>query len=164
MCYQEIDGRAKKCPFCHHWQHRLMSIGYSPTIAILPIFLVIILIGIMLSRYFNQGEAFELHRSELTIQPTEMKFGETQCGPTVVILGTITNSGDRGWKDVNVEILFKDKDGKLIDGDQDRLYSMNIPPHGNAVLKTSMKREFPADQYKDYTITILSAKDSRAWP
>ena len=164
MCCQEIDGRAKKCPFCHHWQHPLLTLGYSPATAVVPIGLFVILFGFMMTRVFNQGEPFEPHQAELTVTQSEMKFGETECGPTVVILGTLSNSGDRGWKDVNAEVKFMDKTGKMIDGDQERQYFAEILPHSETVFKVSMKREFPANQYANYTITIVSARDRQAWP
>ena len=164
MCCQEIDGRAKKCPYCQHWQSTLPIFLYRPIAVAIPLTIFLLLFGVMMQKIFNQGEPYEPHKAELTIAHSEMKFGTTQCGPTVVILGTIANSGDYGWKDVNVEVRFKDKDGKMSDGGQDRQYSMVIPPHGDAVFKASMKQEFPADQYTDYTIEILSAKDRRAWP
>lgn len=96
-----------------------------------------------------------------------MKFGtETnRChGATVDVLGTLKNTGQFSWKDINVEVQFFGVDGKLVDGGQKLQYSLEAPAGGEAVFKVSMTREFPQEMYKDYKIKILSAKDNRVWP
>ena len=164
MCCEEISAKAKKCPHCQHWQHPLLTFGYSPALVVVPISLFIILFGIMLGTVFHEGEPFQGHENELIIQNSEMLFGENQCGPTVTVLGTIKNTGLLSWKNVNIEIQFFDKHGRMIDGNQKTKYFMGIPAEKEAVFKISMNREFPQDLYKDYTVNIISAEDSRAWP
>jgi hypothetical protein len=165
ICYQEIDSRAKKCPYCHHWQRPWLAISYSPVIAALPVAVMLLAFGILLNKTFSRGEPFELHRADLQIKEAQMTFGNvTNCGPTVAVLGTFKNAGRFSWKDINVEVQFFGADGKLIDGGQRMQYALEAPAGGEAVFKVSMKREFPQESYKDYKIRILSAKDNRVWP
>lgn len=165
ICFQEIDTRAKKCPYCHHWQRPWLAISYSPIIAALPFGLVLLGFGFLMHKTFSSGEPFEQHRDELQVKEAHMTFGNiTNSGPTVVVLGTFKNTGRFSWKDINVEVQFLGADGKLVDGGQRLQYSLDAPAGGEAVFKVSMKREFPQDLYKDYKIKILSAKDSRVWP
>lgn len=165
ICCQEIDARAKKCPYCHHWQRPWLAISYSPVIAALPLAVMLLGFGILIHRIFSSGEPFDLHRDELRIKESHMTFGAvTNCGPTVAVLGTFENTSQFSWKDINVEVQFFGADAKLMDGGQRMQYSLEASAGGEAVFKVSMKREFPQDSYKDYKIRILSAKDNRAWP
>ena len=166
MCFQEIDTRAKICPYCRHWQSSWVAISYTPIIAVLPLGLMLLGFGLLMHKTFGSGEPFEQHRGELLIKASEMKFGtETNCchGATVDVLGTLKNTGRFSWKDINVEVQYLGADGKLVDGGQKLQYSLEAPPSGEAVFKVSMRREFPQDIYKDHKIRILSAKDSRTW-
>src|ERR1035437_3912382 len=146
ICFQEIDARAKKCPFCHHWQRPWLAISYSPIIASLPLGLMLLGFGFLMYKTFNSGEPFEQHRGELLIKASEMKFGtETNCchGATADVLGTLKNTGHFSWKDINVEAQFLGADGKLVDGGQKLQYSLEAPAGGEVVFKVSMRREFP---------------------
>lgn len=167
ICYQEIDSRAKKCPYCHHWQRPWLAISYSPVVAALPLAMMLLAFGILMHRTFGGGESFDLHRGELQIKGSEMTFGtQSNCchGATVDVLGTLKNTGSVSWKDVNVEVQFFGQDGKLVDGGQQMQYALEVPAAGEAVFKVSMRREFPQETYKEHKIRVLSAKDSRTWP
>lgn len=167
ICFQEIDTRAKKCPYCHHWQRPWLAISYSPIIAALPLGLMLLGFGFLMHKTFSRGEPFEQHRGELQIKASEMKFGTaSNCcnGARVEVLGTLKNTSQFSWKDINVEVQFIGADGKLVDGGQQLQYSLEAPAGGEAVFKVSMRREFPLEIYKDYKIRILSAKDNRVWP
>jgi len=167
ICFQEIDTRAKKCPYCHHWQRRWHAISFSPLIPLLPLGLCLLGFGFLLHTTFSIGEPFEKHRGELLIKESEMKFGtETNScnGPTVIVLGTFKNTSRFSWKEINVEVQFIGANGKLVDGGQKLLYSLEAPAGGEAMFKISMKREFPQEMYQNYKIRILSARESKTWP
>jgi hypothetical protein len=167
MCCQEIDAKAKKCPFCHHWQSRAVGWCYHPLVTILPIGVMFVTAGAMIQSTFNSGEPFESHRDELVIKESAMKFGtQSNCcnGATVDVLGTLKNTSRFSWKDINVEARFYGEHGKLMDGGQKLQYSLEVPAGSEAVFKVSLRRDFPQEAYKTHTIKILSAKDNRSWP
>lgn len=165
MCYKEIDSRAKKCPHCHHWQNKISMIVWNPAFAVflvmIPYVAVFIFIGTAFKGMFDQGEDFTSYRNQITISEPELKFGETSCGPTVVVMGKMTNNSSLSWKDVQLEVRFYDKNEKLVDTDQKEKYSFVVPANDVSTFKVSIPREFPEDQYTSSEVRILSASDAR---
>lgn len=165
MCYKEIDSRAKKCPYCQHWQYKISMVVFHPAfgvfIVLIPFLLVYIFVGLMFKGMFDKGEDFTPYRNQITINESELKFGETSCGPTVVAMGIMTNNSSLSWEDVQLEVRFYDKENELIDTDQKNKYSFVVPANDISTFKVSIPREFPEEQYASCKVRILSAKDSR---
>ena len=172
MCYMEIPDKAKKCPYCQHWQYKLSMITLHPAFGVgLCLLMFLILFGflsMMLGGIFNKGESFSDHKDSLNPTKTEMKFGEqTRCGgegkyPTVAVIGKIENKSDLYWKDVVIETQFFNKQDKLIDTKQKEQYGFVVPAHGESSFKLSVDMEFPKEEYENYKVFIRSARDSRA--
>jgi hypothetical protein len=77
--------------------------------------------GTMIETTFSEGEAFSHFSNAVSVVETKIVFGVSGCehkSPTVVILGKIQNDSPVSWKDVRLEAIFFDKDGKLIDATQ----------------------------------------------
>ncbi len=161
MCCQEIDTRARKCPFCHQWQNKISTFLLNPRFSGLLVIIGFLSIPYYLSNRFDSGENFQQYLGQIEISESEMKFGENSCGPSIVILGKVMNRSKFSWKDVRFELKFFDKDGKLIDADQEEDYSLILTPEEESLFKVSLKIDFPVEQYVSYEIRILSAKDER---
>lgn len=163
-CYSEIDSRAKKCPYCHTWQ-KILSFQ-SPLVtlfvALVPAILAISIFPIFMSKMFDPGRDFQLYRDQIEVVRSEIKFGEDNCGPTVVVLGTIRNNSEVTWSDVQFEAMFFDKDMKAVDAGQDKKYSFVFPPNDESVFVLSFRRQFPKEQYAHHKVRVLWAKDARA--
>ena len=165
MCYKEIDSRAKKCPYCQHWQSKISMIVWHPAFAVflimIPYLIVFSSVRLIFKSMFDQGEDFTPYRNQIIINKSEPKFGETSHGPTVVVMGEIKNISNLSWKDVQLEVRFYDKDNNLIDTDQKEKYSFVVPANDISTFKVSIPREFPEEQYASCKVRILSAQDSR---
>ncbi|MHC4543571.1 MAG: FxLYD domain-containing protein [Planctomycetota bacterium] len=163
MCYKEMDSRAKKCPYCQHWQSKFSKIVWHPAFAVFLIMGFIVVFGVIFESLFvfDKGEDFAPYRNQITIRKSELKFGETSHGPTVVVMGEIKNNSNLSWKDVQLEVRFYDNNNKLIDTDQKNKYSFVIPANDISTFKVSIPREFPEEQYANCKVRILSAKDAR---
>lgn len=167
MCYREIDERARKCPYCLHWQFRWSTIMLHPAFVMIPLFLFLVVFLVIFPRMihnniFHEGEKFRLHAGEITIQQSELKFGELESGPTVVVLGTVRNSGEFSWKEVYYDVQLFDGDNNLIDATQKGKYSFVIPANGSSSFKVSFPREFPEEHYVSHKVRVVSARDARA--
>lgn len=161
MCYQEMDSRAKKCPYCHHWQNKISMIVWHPAFAAFLIMIPsCIFVGLIFESMFDKGEDFTTYRTQIAISESELKFGKTVRGPTVVAMGIMTNKSSLSWKDVQLEVRFYDNNNKLIDTDQKNKYSFVVPANDISTFKVSIPREFPEEQYASCKVRILSAKDS----
>ena len=162
MCYKEIPGRAKKCPYCRHWQSKLSMLVWSPVLPVIFFTIAYVGIAFMFENMFDKGEDFTPFRNQITITKSELKFGEKKSGDTVAVIGTMANSSPVPWKDVQIEVRFYGSDGNLIDAEQQKDYPFEVPANDTAAFKVSTLREFPKEQYVKYDVTIISAKDARA--
>lgn len=167
MCYKEISSKAKKCPYCQHWQNKWSMITFHPLFGMIPVMVVFIaliaLLGKDFKSTFSDGEPFSQHAALLSIKETQMVFGVNECehkSPTVAILGKIRNESNFAWKDIKLEAQFFDKEGKMIDTTQRETLS-TVPANGECTFKLSFKREFPQENYARFKIRIISAKDER---
>lgn len=167
MCYKEISSKAKKCPYCQHWQNKWSLITFHPLFGMIPVMVVFIaliaLLGKSFKSTFAEGEPFSQHAASLSINETQMVFGVNECehkSATVAILGKIRNESNISWKDIKLEARFFDKEGKMIDTTQDQKY-ITVPSNGESAFKLSFKREFPQENYDSFKIRIISAKDER---
>jgi len=166
MCFQKIDARAIRCPFCRTWQTKIGILIHHPAVitilTAIPILFVYISLSYFTSQMFNAGESFDLHRGDLVIENTELTHGENSCGATLAILGKIHNQGDISWKDIQLEANFYNKDNKLIDTEQNKKYSFVSLKKSKSPIKFSIKREFPLEYYSSYEIKVISARDVSA--
>lgn len=166
MCYKEIPGKAKKCPYCHHWQSKFSMIVWNPVVPVIAFLIPYAFFMYMLANMFEKGEDFTPYRNQITIGDSELKFGEKKCGETVAetvaVIGTMSNKSSVPWKDVQIEVRFYDGNGRMIDSKQQKDYPFEVPADGNAAFKVSTLREFPKEQYVKYNVSIISASDARS--
>jgi len=171
MCCMEIPGKAKKCPYCQHWQYTLSLIVIHPVfgMTLAGIFFIVIFsfMATSMKEMFSKGEPLSRHMDSLTPTQTEMKFGEeARCHegtyPTVAIIGKLENKSDVVWKDIVFETQIFNKQGKLIDTKQKEQYGFVVPAHGECSFKLSFPMEFPKAEYDSHKVFIRQAKDARA--
>ena len=162
MCFKDIDTRAKKCPYCQHWQHKIYLLLYSPVVAV--IFLLIILLGFdfVIEDQFGPGKDFDVYRERVSITNSELEFGEDKCGSTVVILGRIKNATDLAWRNLQFEVNFYDQNDQMTDTEQENKFSFTLPANQEIPFKVSVRREFPEERYVSHTVRIVSAKQ-KGW-
>lgn len=165
MCFMEIDSRAKKCPYCHHWQNKLTIVVHNPAfmmlLGIIPMVIVFVFVGIMFQRMFDKGEDFAPYRDQITITECELMFGHNNEGPTVIVMGKMKNDTTISWKEVQLELRFYDRDNKMVDTDQTLKFSFVAPANDVSTFKVSIPREFAEEQYVSAEARVLSAKDAR---
>jgi hypothetical protein len=164
ICCMDINPKAKKCPYCHHYQNKWLLMAYHPMTAIIYMIFILGIMGNMLETIFSDGESFSHFNSTVSVVETKMVFGTNAYGnksPTVVILGKVKNDSPVPWKNIQFEATFFDKDGKLVDAAQKQQYSFFVPAQETVTFKLSFQREFPEEQYKDYKVRIVQAQDGR---
>lgn len=166
MCSMEIAATAKKCPYCQHWQHRLSMLAFHPgfaaIFALIPLLIGAMVVGTMFQSTFDPGADFQAYAEQIKVVQSQISFGENDCGPTVSVVGKVTNSGDFGWKDVNFQVDFFDEEGQLVDAGQELKYGYILPSHKEISFKVSFGREFPEQSYFAHKVHVISAKDARA--
>lgn len=163
LCCEQVHPKARKCPHCQHFLNKWTLIAYHPLFALLPMILLIFGGGYFLSRIFQPGEDFGAYRSQVHVSHSEMKFGTLSAGPTVSVVGTITNDSRIAWKEVTIDVQFFDKARKLIDTKQSAYTPFFLPANSSCAFKVSMPREFDIGNYNSYDVRVLSARDSRSF-
>jgi hypothetical protein len=160
-CYQQIDARARRCPFCHQWQTRWAALAFHPATAVVPFALCFVFIAFMQRSLFARGVSFDAFRDQVQVTASHVTFGKTDCGATLAVLGTLKNTSDVAWKDLHWELRFFDREGKLIDTAQSNAYEFVLAARAEAPFKVSVKREFPAEQYASHALRLIAARDAK---
>jgi hypothetical protein len=166
LCCMEIPARAKKCPYCHHWQNQLSLIVFDPRIAgllaLIPMLIFVGLVAMLMDRMLDRGRDFSWYTAQISVSDSKIQFGQGESGPTVAVVGHVKNDSDVCWKQVHFCAEFHNAQGNLIDAGQAMQYLYSIPAHEQAAFKLSFQREFPEESYASHTVRVFDATDKKA--
>lgn len=158
----EIPQPARKCPYCHHFQNRWVMFMYHPAFAVIFASLPIIMMLIVFSSLFDPGQNYEIYQDQIRITSSRIAFGDTTSGPTVAVIGTITNASQVSWKEVQFHVDFLDAAGKRADVGEREDFGYSLPAGEASSFKISFRREFPPTNYVTPVVRVVGAKDVRA--
>ena len=162
ICYQEIDERAKKCPYCRHWQQKWHLVVSHPVTATTLMLLVVMgFYGLLMVGILPGGEDFAAYRDQFAVSESEMLFGEVDGESTVSVVGVVLNRSDITWEHIEIEVRFFDPEGKLIDTAGDMDVFDTIAAGGEKSFKAMVEPHLPKEQYASYKVLVRSAKDAR---
>jgi hypothetical protein len=162
----DIPAKAKKCPFCHHWQHWLSLTVVHPAFGFvffaIPLMIFYILITVWFHNQFSKGEPFQKYAGQITVVESKIEFGQDHNGPVVAVVGKIKNTSPVDWKEVRIHAEFFNAKDALIDVDQQSEYQSPSLPAGQEIgFKVYFPRQFPEKEYVRHKIRVISAKDAR---
>jgi len=168
-CCMEIPAGAKKCPYCHHWQHPPATFMSHPLFVmslfllffVVPFFVFSALTAASFRHTFGSGEPFRNYAGQITVAETKPAFGHDQFGPVVVVIGKMKNSSPVEWKDVRFQVDFFNHKGELMDTGQQETYAWRVPEGEEAAFKVSFTRQFPEKEYVSHKVRVISATDGR---
>jgi len=161
-CYQQIDARAKKCPYCHLWQTKLSAFTHHPASSVIYIVLFIAFYyGAMylisnqmkesfdfMSREFSQDSGLII-KSHHEWFPTEDSFN---------VVGVVANTGSDAWSSISVEVEMFDKEGKFVYECSEYLSGTLYPgKEENFVVDCSGCNKAPIPEFDHYEIKITNA-------
>jgi hypothetical protein len=161
MCCMEIPKEARKCPYCQHFQNRLVMFLYHPAFAVLCASIPFVVTIIVLFSIFDTGANYETYKDQIAITDSQLVLGDTKSGATVDVIGTITNASLISWKEIHIHVDFLDAGGKRIDVGEKENYNSYLPAHGTSSFKVSFVREFPETNYVKHVVRVVTAKDAR---
>lgn len=163
-CRKEIAVDAKKCPYCRTIQRWWCDPFVIATVGLVSYLLIMFLFGRLFSELFSdiydEGEPFTNYSNALQISESELTFGEKDCGPTVVILGKVTNNSKVNWDSIHFEVNCYNSENELMDTAQDYDYSLTAPAESAVSFKVSFIREFPEADYSRHEVRIIQAEDA----
>jgi hypothetical protein len=164
MCCMEIPAGAKKCPYCQYLQKPFsILLSHPATWSIIGIIFLGGLYQYLIGGLISKGESFVNYADQLQVVESKIQFGESQYGPTVVILGKVHNASPLGWKNVVFHVDISDADGNPVDMTQEEKYSYIIPAGATQSFKVTFQRQFPVEKYVKHKVEVISARDERSF-
>ena len=167
-CYEAMDERARRCPHCLRWQTKsalLFSSGLLwfalivLTAGILPM-----LLGRMVMKRLWPAEGYPLYDGQIEVTESQMLFGESKEGPVVFVVGRLRNNSDVTWKDIDVQAVFLDESGSLVNVETAWQYGHHILPRGESAFKVRGPADLPRGRYAKHKVAVTGAEDARRWP
>ncbi len=168
-CFEETDARARICPHCgvrqwpNKWRHLLprLAVGVLVLVALLGF------PGWMTSSFEKLASPEDddmAHGVHIDVTQSEMFYGESKDGPTVFVVGKIKNNSDTTLEYIEMEVEFRDAEGKLIDVQVESHYLDRILPGGEMAFKFRGLADLPRERYASYEVFVRSADKARSSP
>ena len=159
MCYEQIDSRAKICPYCRQWQWKwawaLRLAG--PALAMIG---VCVFMFALYTSFFSEGEQFSDYADQIEVLSSEHRFGNRKGYSTVTVVGVLRNNSNVEWSNVQYEVRFFDSESILIDaGNGNDLYFAGLPSQGERAFKVSFPMEFPREEYISHMVRVVYAEE-----
>jgi hypothetical protein len=158
----EIPIKSRKCPYCHHFQNRMVLFLWHPAFAALFVMIPFVIMMIFLLSLMDRGQNFASYSRQMIVLNSQIAFGERKSGPTVAVIGSVKNMSTVPWKDVYFHVDFFDSAGKLTDSEAVERYEYYLPANETASFELSFTREFPETNYAKAVVHVVGAKDARA--
>jgi len=165
FCYEQIDARAKKCPFCRQYQEPLVFLTLHPTLVMWLMLLPLAALwgGMLFLTYraLSRGEGFAKHQGELRVISSSMAWLEDESAPAIQVTGELENLGSVPWKEVQIEVQFTDSSGHLVDKktETDR---GTFPPRSRVPFAVTTIPNLPKVNYAACKAYARWAKDARS--
>ncbi len=158
MCLKEIDQRARKCPYCQHYQFVIRTIIHNPSFILISFVLGWLLVLWFMDNRTEPKDYLNSYSDHVEILNSRIEFGSNSCGETVTIIGNLKNKSDIEWSSPEFEIKYYDKDNNFTDTEQVDKHSFNIPANETLPFKLSMRKEFDGSKYIGYDVRIINAR------
>ena len=118
----------------------------------------------VLDNIFSPGRDFEKFKNQVVVINPEMHFGQTTNGSFISTIGQIRNGSPYSWKDIQLEVQYFDKDGRMIDTHTENRYGDVTPPGDVQAFRIRSLADKPEAAYVSEKIFVRAAKDSSKWP
>src|SRR6266567_6846968 len=143
MCAESIRVAAKLCPHCRHWQSRwaFLTGGYWWMPLIIMAFALAPLV--LVEHFFDPDRDFAPFHDQIVVTDSQVHYSQTEKGAFIAVVGMIKNNSKFSWKEVELEVQYFDKDGKLIDTKSDREYNATILPQGERAFRIRAQADRP---------------------
>ena len=165
MCAESINAAAKLCPHCRTDQRAgAILITFAPWFGIVFWLLIAAGVGIFFYRVLDQGQNFTSVRNQVTVGSSEMQFSDGERGRYITTIGVITNGSDCGWKEVQMEARYFNKQGKLVDVGAQWFSDLVVQPHSESAFRIRTLADQPDEAYASHQVVIRTAKDIKRWP
>ncbi len=91
-----------------------------------------------------------------------MNWVQTTDGKRIYITGILTNTDSTGWKDLEFDCRFYDKEMKLLDANTGR-GGLTVGPNDEAAFRVSIAPTALTNDYAAYKISVSAARNDKSW-
>lgn len=169
LCFEPIHEEARVCRHCGLPQAGLSSwpLRHPTLMTILPLgglLVAVLFIGLSFTKIFDRGTSFGPYRDQLKVVTSKMSLEQSERRPLILVTGTIRNDSPLPWKRLQLDVLFMDASGKLVDVARDVLFDdePGIEPNTERAFSVKTTRELAAEKYVSYKVTLTYAQDGQA--
>ncbi len=127
--------------------------------ALLVILGPLAVVGIAIERMLPSEKPGAVYQGQLRLVQTDMIPGKLGSQPVLAVVGTIRNVSEETWSSPQVEVQFKDADGRLVDTATHLAYDRMILPAGEIGFKMTLAPELPLDRYHSWQVVLRSARE-----
>ena len=163
-CAEPIRAAARACLCCGRLQPRF---GSNPNWAylFLVMFLLFMFGGLFwFGRLVSPGRDFELFRDRIIVVESQMHFSQNTNVNYISAIERIRNDSPYGWKEIQLEAQYFDRDGRMIDTYSQSRFGDTLPPKATHAFRLRAPADKPQPAYASHKIFVRSAKDARKWP
>jgi predicted nucleic acid-binding Zn ribbon protein len=168
LCAETIKAAAKVCPFCgrmlplsnkEKWRK-----GMEAWLLLLA-FAVIVFGGLFwLQWIFRPGKPFEPYREKLVVVDAQMHFSSTVVGNCISTIGFIRNDSSLAWRNVQIEVQYFDREGRLTDTMSDSFRGQRLPAGKTHAFRIRSAADKPASAYVSQKVSVRAASDASTFP
>jgi hypothetical protein len=164
-CAENVKAAAILCPYCRSILRRSsLQIAVPTWVTWLCGALFFGGCLIFFYRVVRPCEDFTKHRDQVVVSASAMQFSYGDRGRYVTTLGTVRNESDWAWKDIQLEVRYFDREGKLIDVGVQSISDVIVQPHCESGFRVRTLADQPNSVYASHKVFVRSAKDERYWP
>jgi len=164
-CAEPIRTAARVCPYCRHLQSRWQFKKQLEAWSFLLVFGLMIFGGLYcMKNAIGPGRDFKQFQSQILISNPEMHFGASTNGNFISTIGQMQNQSPYSWKNIQLEVQYFDKDGRLIDTRMDERYGYVLPAGETQSFRIRGPADKPEAAYITQKVFVRAAKDSNTWP
>ena len=157
-CFNEINDKANRCPYCTQWQSLSRLIIASPAFWFASIILAGYSVIIFSPSAPLSYEDFLDYREQINLSNTKIEFGKNGCKDVVAILGEVNNMTNLNLKDLHFDVSFYDTQNNFTDAFDVELSPFLLPASSVKEFKVSSEKEFPNEKYAKHKIKVSWAK------
>jgi hypothetical protein len=117
---------------------------------------------ILFEHFFDPGRDFVPFHDQIVVGDSQVHYSQTEKGAFIAVVGMIKNNSKFSWKEVELEVQYFDKDGKLIDTKSDQEYNVTILPLGERAFRIRAQADRPEAAYASHKVFVRAAKDGRS--
>ncbi len=133
---------------------------WKPSLALrYGLLVLLVMYGLWQLRSFEIAQVEHMDfRDALSIVDSRVDPESQGDAEMVHCVGTIRNSSQRAWKDVQVEVKFLDDEGKLLDVIYDPTESVFVPSHADVAFRLTGTRTPSTAEHAKYAVDVRTAR------